>query len=59
MEPEKPNWKIQFKDFPPIPKPKQWDENGSTQEQIITNKIMQGEQITDSEKEILKNCIKY
>ena len=59
MEPEIPNWKLQFKDFPSIPEPKQWDDNGSTQEQIVTNKIIQGEQITYTEKKVLKDCIKY
>lgn len=58
MEIEKPNWKTTFKDFPPIPKPKQWS-NNTTEEQIITQKLISGESISEDERKTLKICIDY
>lgn len=58
MEPDKPNWKTSFRDFPPIPKPKQWVDN-TTKEQIITQKLISGESISEKEEQTLKICINY
>jgi hypothetical protein len=59
MPQEKIDWKKEYKDFPEIPSPKQWNNEGITQEQIITNKLIHDEDISLEERSALQECINF
>ncbi len=55
-----PDWKETYKDFPLIPKSKQWlEDSPNTPEQLITQKLIFGQPIDKHEEEQLKEAIAF
>lgn len=57
------NWKDSFKTLPKLPKGKLWIENGepgtATLEQILTNRLLHNEPISQEERKIIIECILF
>jgi len=56
---EHPQYKLTYKDLPEIPFVKRWNDLSTTDEQVITNKLLAKQSINDDEKNKLKECIDF
>ncbi len=56
---EHPQYRLTYKDLPEIPSPKRWNNSSTTDEQVITNKLLNKQSINDDEKNKLKKCIDF
>lgn len=53
-----PHYREKYLDFPEIPEPKRWKEH-TTDEQIITRNLLEGKEVSEDDREKLKECIAF
>lgn len=56
---EKPNWQLKFKNLPEIPIEKRWNSDGTTTEQILTQKILKEGEISKEEEIELEKLLQF